>query len=362
MEREELWKHIDDLSPSEKTHLASTETRLSRFYRELEAAGFKDENGVYHLPRSVLKRSFTDNTPASEYFWRRLDRSPYQSTVFLKKATRFYREPFMYADFIGVRFVYRGHCQIYTPEGHRELAENDVLLMNQGFVLSQHLETPEDIVFTLSFDRDYIAHNIIRSLHKHGIVTKFLTDYALDARPAQKCILFHAGQNRRVRETLENLLCEYIDPGENGDMLIEFYLKILFLELLRCEYEYGKAPANLSVGRIAGLMNYVDEHYRTVSLRELSQKYGYAEKYISRLFKGCTGVNLKDYCFRKKMEEVCLLLRNSALPTDQILLRAGVTNETYFYRKFREQHSMTPAEYRLKAKEALAAEEESLRS
>jgi AraC-like DNA-binding protein len=213
--------------------------------------------------------------------------------------------------------------------------------MNQGFVLSQHLETSEDIVFTLSFDRDYVVHNIIRSLHKHGIVTKFLTDYALDARPAQKYILFHAGQNRRVREMLENLLCEYIEPGENSDLLIEFYLKILFLELLRCSYEYGKAPANLSVGRIAGLMNYVDEHYRTVSLRDLSQKYGYAEKYISRLFKGFTGVNLKDYCFRKKMDEVCLLLRNSSMPIDQVLLRSGVT----------------PADYRAKARKSLAAEE-----
>ncbi|MBR4193303.1 MAG: helix-turn-helix transcriptional regulator [Oscillospiraceae bacterium] len=72
---------------------------------------------------------------------------------------------------------------------------------------------------------------------------------------------------------------------------------------------------------------------------------------ISRLFKYCTGINLKDYCFEKKMDEVCLLLRNSALPTDQVLLRAGVTNETYFYRKFRELHGMTPAEYRARAKE-----------
>lgn len=350
MEREELWTHLDDLSPTEKAHLESAELRLSGFYRTLEAEGLKDGNGVYHLPRSLLKRSFPDSAPASEYFWRRLDRSPHQSIFFLKKATRFYREPFMSAEFIAVRFVYRGHCKIYTPEGLLELAENDILLMNTGFVLSQHLENAEDIVFTLIFDRDYIANNIMRSLHRHGVVTKFLMDYALDARPAQKCILFHTGQNRRVREMLENILCEFIEPGENGDLLIEFTLKILFLELLRCEYEYGKAPANLQVGKIAGLMNYVDEHYRTVSLRELAREYGYAEKYISRLFKNCTGINLKDYCFGKKMEEVCLLLRNSALPADQILLRAGVTNETYFYRKFRELHGMTPAEYRTVSK------------
>ncbi len=36
----------------------------------------------------------------------------------------------------------------------------------------------------------------------------------------------------------------------------------------------------------------------------------------------------------------------SSLPTDQVLLRAGVTNETYFYQKFRELHGMTLAEYR----------------
>ena len=30
-----------------------------------------------------------------------------------------------------------------------------------------------------------------------------------------------------------------------------------------------RAPANLPVAKIAGLMNYVDENFRTVSLREL---------------------------------------------------------------------------------------------
>lgn len=351
MEREELWGHLDDLSPSEETRLASPEGRLSDFYLDLEAAGLKDENGVYHIPRSMLKRRSAKESAALDYFWNRLDRSPHQMIFLIKKATRFYREPYMYADFIAVRYVYRGHCHIFTPDHAFELAENDMLLMNQGFVLSQHLENTEDVVFTFMFDREYIASNIIRSLHKNGVVTKFLLDYALDTKPAQKYIIFHGGPNRRIREALENILCEYIDPSEYGDMLLEFYLKIFLLELLRCEYEYGKAPANLPVGKIAGLMNYVDDNYRTVSLRELSREYGYSEKYISRLFKTCTGVNLKDYCFQRKLDEVCLLLRNTALPVDQILLQAGASNETYFYRKFREVCGVSPSEFRVKARE-----------
>ena len=42
----------------------------------------------------------------------------------------------------------------------------------------------------------------------------------------------------------------------------------------------------------------------------------------------------------------------SSLPT-QVLLRAGVTNETYFYRKFRELHGMTLAEYRAGARKTI---------
>lgn len=350
MEREEIWSHLDDLSPTEKEHLASPEVRLSDFYRALETAGFKDANGVYHIPRSMLKRRVTSVPPASGYFWRALDHSPLQSVFLIKKATRFYREPYMYADFIAVRYVYRGHCRICTPDVAFELAENDTILMNQGFVLSQQLENAEDAVFTFMFDREYIASNIIRSLHQSGVVTKFLLDYALDTKSAQKYIVFHGGQNRRIREAVENIICEFMDPGKNSELLIEFYLKIFLLELLRCRYEYGKAPANLPVGKIAGLMNYVDENYRTVSLRELSREYGYSEKYISRLFKSCTGVNLKDYCFQKKLDEVCLLLRSTTMPVDQILLQAGASNETYFYRKFREACGVSPSEYRAKAK------------
>ncbi len=89
------------------------------------------------------------------------------------------------------------------------------------------------VVYTLIFDRNDIAI-IMRSLHRHGVVTIILMAYALDARAAQKCILFHTGQNRRVREMSENIFCAFIESGENGDLLTEFPLKLLFWELLRC--------------------------------------------------------------------------------------------------------------------------------
>lgn len=344
MNREELYEHLDDISAAEQRHLSSDTIQLSGFYTSLDAQGLREESGIYHLTRKSLKNPIKTGEPDS--FWGRLEYSPMQKLFLIKKATRFYREPFMYADFIAVRYVYRGHCSIFSPESSLLLSENDTLLLNQGFVFSQKLEKTEDIVFTFMFDRDYISSNILSSLHNHSVVTKILFDYAMDSKPAQKYILFHGADNQKIREAVENILCEFMDPREYSETIIEYHLKIFLLELLHCTYEYKKTPVSLPVEKIAGLMNYVDENYRTVSLRQLSEEYGYSEKYISRLFLRCSGFNLKDYCFAKKLEEVCARLRDTDASILEILEQAGITSETYFYRKFRSQFGMSPAEYR----------------
>ena len=344
MNREELYEHLDEISSAEQRHLSSDTVLLSGFYASLDAQGLREESGVYHLTRKILKDAAKTGVPDS--FWGRLEYSPMQELFVIKKATRFYREPFMYADFIAVRYVYRGHCSIFSPDSSLLLSENDTLLLNRGFVFSQMLEKTEDVVFTFMFDRDYVSGNILSSLHNHGVVTKILFDYAMDSKPAQKYILFHGGNNRRIREAVENILCEFIDPREYSETIIEYHLKIFLLELLHCTYEYKRTPVSLPVEKIAGLMNYVDENYRTVSLRQLSEEYGYSEKYISRLFLRCAGLNLKDYCSKKKMDEVCAKLRGTNASITDILEQAGITSETYFYRKFHAQYGMSPAEYR----------------
>lgn len=343
MQRNELLKYFYELTPIEVSRKNETQTKPNPFYSYLESIGLKNEKNIYHLPSSNF---IIPNYKGEASIWEKLDLSPYQSIFRLKKATRYSKEPFSYADFIAIRYVYSGEAIIQTPDTQFQLYKNDICLLNSGFVLSQQLDHDEDIVFTLMFEKDYLIRNVIKNLKDSGVVTRFILDYIMDNKNPQNYIIFHGNENDRISKTIEDMLCEFIDPTQYGDVLIDSYLKILLIEMMNCTYEYSNTSESRQTIKLAEILNYIDTHFENISLNILANEFGYNSKYLSRLIKTYTGKNFKDFIIEKKMSQICLMLSNSELSISQILERNNIQNETFFYKKFKDMYGMTPKEYR----------------
>jgi AraC-like DNA-binding protein len=284
--------------------------------------------------------------------WSRLDTSPHQVIFRLKKASRFAKEPFAYADFIAIRYVYSGESQIITPTTSFTLHANDLCLLNGGFVFSQYLAHEEDVVFTMMFEKEYLISNVLHNLKGNGVVTQFIIDYIMENKNSQNYIIFHGKDNERIPTIIEDLLCEYMDPTPYGETLVESYLQILLIEMIHCSYEDSQTSARRSNSRLAEILNYIDHNYNQVSLEILSEEFGYNSKYLSRLIKNYTGKNFKDFVLEKRMEQIVLLLANTDLPIHQIMEQCGLNNETYFYKRFRKLYGVSPNEYRKALRQA----------
>jgi AraC-like DNA-binding protein len=302
-----------------------------------------DENGIYILPDSHFKPPYeTDDTS----IWNQLAQSPCQSIITIKKASRFYKEPMAYAKFIAMRYVYSGETQMNTLNSSFILHQNDVCLLNSGFTFSQYLSHDEDIVFTLMFEKDYLLRNVLKDTKVNSVITRFILDYIMDNKNPQNYILFHGNDNDRIQNIMENLLCEYIEPGDYSEALIESYIRIFLLEIFCCDFEYSKTPESRQSLHIAKILDYIDKNFNTVTLDILALKFGYNSKYLSRLIKNYTGKNFKDLILEKRMERASLLLLNTDLTIHMIMEDCGLSNETYFYRCFHKKYNMTPNEYR----------------
>lgn len=347
MTRSELRNYLYHLTPSELKRKESPVPIPSRFYTHLESIGLKDERGVFHLPASTFQ---VPNVKPDGTLWSAMDVSPRQALFRIKKATRYFDEPLAYADFIAIRYVYSGESQIRTPETSFTLGRNDACLLNSSFVLSQHLSHDEDVVFTLMFEKDYLIRNVIHNLKGNDVITRFIVDYILENKNPQNYIIFHGADNDRLVTIMEDMLCEYIDPTVYGETLVLSYLQTFLIEMIYCDYDYSKNPESKSTIRLAEILNYIDGNYNNVSLEILSDVFGYNSKYISRLIKNHTGKNFKDFILEKRMEQVKLLLTNTDMPIHQIMERCGLTNETYFYKRFNSLFHMSPNEYRKRFK------------
>lgn len=344
MKKSELRGHFADFSQRELYYREHPSHELSSFFRFLDQMNLKDENNIYILPRETLDGSLGYPPDDKDYFWNQLKGS--HSRFLIKKATRFYREPFMKADFTAIRYVYSGQCLLHTGTEDLILHENDMIMVNPGFVMSQELGE-KDHVFTMMLDRDYVRNHLLKNIRDANDITWFFNDYVSNEKGGQRSIIFHGGQDERIREVIESILCEQIDPSRYGDVLMDSYLRILLTYLLETPHSYQRTM-HTHPEKITGILNYISEHYRDVTLQDLADHFGYSAKYISQMFHVRTGKSFKEYVTALRMEEVSFQLRNSTHSVESIMHQSGFTNETYFYHQFQKIYGMTPAAYRRK--------------
>lgn len=343
METKELLEHMNDISQREQEYRDNPLHGLSPFYNYLEQHGYKDENNIYYIPDTMLQAGSGNlNNNRSNYFWDTLGSN--SANFVIKKATRFYREPFMYGNFIALRYVYSGKCHLYAPNQELILNANDLIILNSGFVMSQELGE-NDHVFTMMINHRFIRQYLLRGAVPSNSISDLFLDYISNSESMQKYIIFHGGNNNHIRTVIEEILCNQFDWKDYSESLMESLLKILFLYLSDCPTEHSQQPRK-SARAIAGIINYTNQNYRDISLKELETKFGYNAKYISRLFASIMGVSFKDYILNLRMENFCRNLVSSTDPVDKLIADEGITNESYFYAKFRERHGISPQQYR----------------
>ncbi|MGO4692676.1 response regulator [Paenibacillus sp. 2TAB26] len=91
---------------------------------------------------------------------------------------------------------------------------------------------------------------------------------------------------------------------------------------------------------------FISSHLSTVSLQSIADCVSLHPVYVSKLFKQLSGSSLSEYILSVKMEHAVALLRNSTDKVYEISDKLGYSNSQYFIKVFKEQHGMTPQDFR----------------
>lgn len=132
--------------------------------------------------------------------------------------------------------------------------------------------------------------------------------------------------------------------------------KILILECLVWLQEgnfFQPAEKNMSekenrqIARYKEVISYIEEHYgETITLSTLAKMIPCNEQYFCRFFKKISGNTPIQYLIQYRVQKACEMLRYSDRSISDIAVDCGFDNISYFIRKFRNIHGMTPKEYR----------------
>lgn len=83
-----------------------------------------------------------------------------------------------------------------------------------------------------------------------------------------------------------------------------------------------------------------------VTMAALAKSCGYSEAQFRRVFRLGVGLSPVAYLRRRRMEEACLLLRETDLKIEDIAARVGYTEPGFFWSSFKTIMGKTPSNYR----------------
>ncbi len=231
-----------------------------------------------------------------------------------------------HADFLELFYVQGGRGVAYLEGTNYILQKGDIFCVRPGQV---HANFPLE---------DLMIYNCIISCaylqEKSGLPTDELMPF-----------LHLTGRTLlEVEGIYDDLLLERERRERYYQSMMEGSASRLCISLLRFQVRHQAQVRHRRA--ITPLLEYLSEHFATVTLEELAQASSYNASYLSRLFRETFDVSFTDYVNILRVNRAMKLLQETELTAEEVGLEVGFHSRKHFYDMFRRHTGMTPGAFR----------------
>lgn len=323
----ELDSYLREETPAEKWHKENPGL-ISNVYADLSFV-MKEGEKIYFF-------DFTD------YFL--LD------DLMVIKETRYTKLYPHFHKYMELNYIYSGKC-IYSINGETvELHEGDMLLLQKNVIHSALYKEEDDIVINIAFKDELFSIDFLNSLSEKEPMYDFVVNSFFRARKHDKYIVIRNRGNELLNAAVESIALHCLSERKlNHKAIIDEYFRILFHHLVNATNEQMSdrlKKENDDV--IYYVLNYISTHFQKGRLEEIAGELGYNYNYLSNLIREKTGKTFSRLKLEYQLNMAYKLIAETDLPVSEICLKCGITNQTYFYRKFSEYFKTLPIELRSK--------------
>lgn len=337
MTHEEFNKKVLALTETEEK-LKAGEFSAKEFQAEALWDAKKDKNGYYYFTNH--KFSFS---PQNYKLRLPITYSTKGNYLRLIIHTRFSEIPFHYDEFISVQYIYSGKMHLRFLDHELTLTAGQLILMNSNVIHSFRMEKEEDIVFSIQIQNEYMKKELLYGISGTGAVADFLLKSILREDSDFTYERFDFSNDIRMRFLFQDLFCEYLEPSLCGNALVQDLMRIFFILLIRSSSDKMEDSRDK---KIIDMLKYIEDNSRSCTLNDLAQQFNFSAKYISYILKEKTGKTFSELLSQAKMKNICFFLENTDKPIQKIAEMCGYSNQSFFYKKFKELYGLSPKEYR----------------
>lgn len=268
----------------------------------------------------------------------------------LRPHTRFAHFPKHRHNYVEMVYMCSGETtHIINDKERIILKEGDLLFLNQ-YVYQEILPAGEnDIAINFIILPEFL-NRPLSMIEKENVLRDFLFSALSKNSPLTSYLHFNAKEILPVQNLIENMIWSLLNKKNATNAIIQTTMGLLLMNLSAFSSNINQSnPNQYEQSLIFLVLRYIEEHYKSGSLLEISASLNQPDYYISRLLKKHTGHNFKELLQQRKLQQASYLLTNTSLSIESVLDEIGYNNSSFFYRVFKERYNVSPNEYRKKA-------------
>lgn len=226
------------------------------------------------------------------------------------------------------------------------LQEGDLLFLNQNATQEILPAGKDDIAVNFIILPEFFDRSI-SMIEQENVLRDFLLQALSSGTSMYSYIHISAKEIPPVLNLLENMIWTIFADKKNTNTINQTTMGLVLMNLsIFAEKIISNTPQQYEQSEVFAVLQYIESHYKSGSLSDISEQIKQPTYYVSRLLKKHMGKNFKELLQERKLQQAAYLLSQSSLTTEQIMGAIGYDNSSYFYNKFREKYGCSPKEYR----------------
>lgn len=241
-------------------------------------------------------------------------------------------------------YVWKGTLiQIYQDTFYNVM-EGDFIITPPGMRHTVRTQTRDSIIFNILISKKMFRNILFESLSAGHSLSRFLRK-CMSGEEVKRPYIFHFDRDSEAeRESLKNMFrlaaLEFYG-GYSNPLIIDGFICQIFGTVMNVDDKMHSEN-----DYFIDILDCINSNYKSITLGDLSKRFGYNETYLSRLIKRMTGKNFSELVRSMRISYAESLMISTGMSVKEIGERTGYYDYAGFARAFEKEKGIKPSEYR----------------
>jgi YesN/AraC family two-component response regulator len=255
-----------------------------------------------------------------------------------------------YSDYIELRYILSGTLKVEIEGAQVTFYENEICFIDSMAYHRELIDQSDCIIININIEKnifneaflEQIGLNPLQKFIRTNIIKRGERNHYLKFTPTS------IESNNTIQEYISNIFFEIRNHNPGYLSISKGYI-VRLMDFLSHEYVYNfsrEDSVKYNQKLFESVTEYMKENISSVQMNDLVKTFHFQPNYFNNLIKKNLGITYSQHLINMRIERAKSLLETTDLTVEEIIWLLGYNNKGFFYKKFKEETGINPAEFR----------------